>query len=475
MGDRPVIDALKTIVTQIGDAMVSAVFFAVSIAGVDVNLIVLWLLAGMVFFTVRLGFLNVRGLGHSLRALKGRYSAPGAPGEMTPFQAFATALSGTVGLGNIAGVAIAIAIGGPGAAFWMVVVGFFAMSLKFAEVTIAVRHRLVEPDGRVSGGPMWYLSLGLLARGLSRVGKVLGGLYAIIALFALIQILQVNQSYSQFSTVIGFDGGNAMALTYGTIMAGLAGWVLIGGAHSVGRVTEKLTPIMCGIYLVGVIVILSVNADQIGPAAALIINSAFSPDAAAGGILGAFVAGMRRAVYSNEAGIGTASIAHSAVATDVPASQGYVALLEPMVDTLIVCSATALMIVATGVWDDGHADIAMTSAAFGSVSSWFPIILAICVTLFAFSTVLAAGYYGQQVCRYLFGKRVWPQRIYLLIFCGILPIGTITDVGALINIVDSFFFLLAVPNLIGLYLLTNAIRAEVTIFHDQTPLEKGGL
>lgn len=458
-------DMLKSLVTDFGDSLASVVFAAVSVNDVEINLIVLWLFAGMIFFTFRLGFVNVRGLNHSIDALKGRYSRPEAPGTMSPFQAFATALSGTVGLGNIAGVAIAIAIGGPGAAFWMIAVGFFAMSLKFAEVTIAVRYRLAT-DETISGGPMWYLSRGLAARGLPRLGKFLGGLYAIIALFALIQILQVNQSYSQMQAVAGFDDSDVIALGYGGCVAILAGLVLFGGAKGVARVTEKLTPLMCGLYLIGVFVVLGANASAIGPAAATIVGSAFSPDAAAGGLLGAFVAGMRRAVYSNEAGIGTATMAHSSVATELPASQGFVALLEPLVDTFIVCSATALMIVATGVWDDGYDDIAMTSAAFGSVVSWFPLVLAISVTLFAFSTVLAAGYYGQQVCRYLFGERVWAERLYLIVFCGILPVGAMADLGALVNIVDSLFFLLAVPNLIGLYLLTGAIRREVAAFHE---------
>lgn len=459
-------NSVKDLVTALGDMLAALVFSAVKIGGVDVNLIVIWLFAGMVFFTVRLGFVNLHGLGHSIRALKGRYSPPGAPGVLSPFQAFSTALSGTVGLGNIAGVAIAIAIGGPGAAFWMIVVGFFAMSLKFAEVTIAVRHRLIDSNGDVSGGPMYYLSQGLAARGLPRFGKMLGAVYAFLALFALIQILQVNQSWSQIQTVLDVADDGVLAFGYGSIIAILAGIVLFGGARGVGRVTEKLIPLMCAIYLIGVVIVLGANGDAILPAAATIVESAFSPEAATGGILGAFVAGMRRAVYSNEAGIGTATMAHSSVATNMPASQGFAALLEPLVDTLIVCSATSLMIVATGVWDDGHGDIAMTSAAFGSVASWFPAVLAVCVTLFAFSTVLAAGYYGQQVCRYLFGGNVWARRLYLFVFCAILPVGAISDIDALVNIVDSFFFLLAVPNLIGLYFLTGNIRAEVAAFYE---------
>ncbi|MFN3312157.1 MAG: alanine/glycine:cation symporter family protein [Hyphomonas sp.] len=455
---------LQDALSAFGDGLIGLVFTAVPVFGVEVNLIVLWLFAGMVFFTLRFGFLNLRGFGTAVSILRGRNYDPSAPGEMTPFQALSTALSGTVGLGNIAGVAIAIAMGGPGAAFWMVVVGFFAMTLKFAEVVLAVRYRSIDETGRVSGGPMWYLSRGLAEQGMPRFGKVLGTLYAFFALIAFIQIVQVNQSYAQVSTVLGLEENNTAALGYGILVAGLAAIVLLGGAASLARITSKLTPLMCGLYLAGAVTILAVNVTAIPAAVATIIGHAFTPDAAVGGIVGAFVAGMRRAVFSNEAGIGAASIAHAAAKTRYPASEGFVALLEPFIDTVIVCSATALVIVTTGVWQDGHRDIAMTSAAFGTVSSWFPAILAITVCLFAFSTILAVGYYGLQICAYLFGPRPLIRRIYLTLFCVLLPIGTIADVTTVINIVDSLFFLLSVPNLIGLYILSGVVAGELSRF-----------
>lgn len=463
-------ETLRTGLAGFGDWLIGMVFTAVPVFGVEVNLIVLWLFAGMVFFTVRLGFLNVRGFGTAVSILRGRNYDPTAPGEMSPFQALATALSSTVGLGNIAGVAIAIAMGGPGAAFWMVFVGFFAMSLKFAEVVLAVRYRTIDETGRVSGGPMYYLSRGLAEKGMPRLGKVLGTIYAVCALIAFIQIVQVNQSYAQVSIVLGLEENDYAALTYGIIVAGLAALVLIGGAASIARITSRLTPLMCGLYLLGALTVLAFNVTAIPGALATIIVQAFTPEAAVGGLVGAFVAGMRRAVFSNEAGIGAASIAHAAARTRHPASEGFVALLEPFIDTMVVCTATALVIVTTGAWQHGHEDIAMTSAAFGTVSSWFPGILAVAVCLFAFSTILAVGYYGLQICRYLFGPRVLVRRIYLTLFCILLPIGAVVEMTTVINIIDSMFFLLSIPNLIGLYILSGVVASELKTFRGE--LEK---
>lgn len=455
---------IESAIEIFSDVLVSLVFSSVSVLGVEVQLIVLWLFAGMIFFTIRLGFVNIRGFGIGLRAIRGDYSRPDAAGQLSPFQALSTALSSTVGLGNIAGVAIAIGIGGPGAAFWMVTIGFFAMSLKFAEVALAVRYRDIDANGTVRGGPMYYLERGLAERGLPKLGRILGRTYAMFAMIAFIQILQVNQSYSQINTVMGIGDTPGIAFGYGCLVAGLVAVVLIGGVRSVSRVTSKLTPIMCALYLASVFIVLLMNSENILPALGQIISSAFSTQAGLGGLIGSFVVGMRRAVYSNEAGIGSAAIAHATVKTDHAASEGYVALLEPFVDTFIVCSATALLIVCTGVWDKGYDDIAMTSAAFGTVSSWFPIMLAICVSIFAFSTMLAAGFYGQQLAAYLFaGRKRWQQG-YVVLFCALLPIGTITDFSVIINIIDSLFFLLSIPNLIGLFLMTSVITYEIRKF-----------
>lgn len=454
-------------VEALGEQLASVVFHSVSIAGVQVQLIVLWLFGAMVFFTVRLGFINLRGFGLGFRALRGDFSSPDAPGDLTPFQSLSTALSGTVGLGNIAGVAIAIAIGGPGAAFWMVLIGFFAMSLKFAEVVLAVKFRVQRQDGTVSGGPMLYLTRGLEVLGMPRLGRVLAYVYAACALVAFIQVLQVNQSFAQVRTVLSLDNSLTVGFTYGTLFAFLVGLVLIGGVRSIGRTTSKLVPLMCVLYLSGVTIVLIANASNVIPAINVILADAFALDAAGGGILGAFVAGMRRAVYSNEAGIGSAAIAHAAVKTSHPASEGYVALLEPFIDTIVVCSATAILVVATGVWSGDHNDIAMTSAAFATVSSWFPVVLAACVFVFALSTTIAAGYYGQQIIAFLFGDSEKMRIAYLALFCGMLPIGSISDVTAIINVIDSLFFLISIPNLIGVFLLSGIVVREVTLFEKE--------
>ena len=457
-------NTVATLIESLGQRLASIVFQSIQVAGVDIQIIVLWLFGAMVFFTLRLGFINIRGFGLGFRALRGEFSDPDAAGNLSPFQSLSTALSGTVGLGNIAGVAIAISIGGPGAAFWMVLIGFFAMSLKFAEVVLAVKFRVERNDGTVSGGPMWYLSRGLALRGMPRLGRFLAYAYAILALVAFIQILQVNQSYAQVRSVLNLGENLTVALAYGILFTVLVGFALIGGVRSVGRTTSKLAPLMCGLYLTGVAVVLIANASNIGPAIGIILGDAFSLDATTGGILGAFVAGMRRAVYSNEAGIGSAAIAHATVKTSHPASEGYVALLEPFIDTFVVCSATAILIVSTGVWDAGYGDIAMTSAAFATVSAWFPAVLAVCVIVFALSTIIAVGYYGQQIIAFLFGDSQKMRLVYLVVFCGLLPVGAIADVGSIINVIDSLFFLLSVPNLIGVFLMSGVVVREVTEF-----------
>ena len=309
------ISAVADTIATFAQSLVSVVFTAVPVAGIEINLIVVWLAAAMLFFTVRLGFINVRGFGLAVALVRGRHREDDGPGEISHFQALATALSGTVGLGNVAGVAIAIATGGPGAAFWMVLLGFFARSLKCAEVTLGVKYRRTLDDGHVSGGPMWTLRYGLAEIGLPRLGRLLGVVYAVFALFAFMQIIQVNQSYAQLRIVLDLGDDLRPALAYGVIIAVLSALVLIGGVRSLARVTSAIVPFMCVLYLVGVVIVLGINADRILPALSLIVHDAFAPQAVAGGIVGSFVAGMRRAVFSNEAGIGTAAIAHAPVRT----------------------------------------------------------------------------------------------------------------------------------------------------------------
>lgn len=446
-----------TVLSGLIDRLAERVFAKVPLFGVEVEGIVLWLAAPMVIFTLYLGFLNLRALPLAFRIVRGHFHDPTAPGSVSQFAALSTALSGTVGLGNIAGTAIGISIGGPGAAFWMFVIAWFAMSLKMAEVTLGVRYRIEHPDGSVSGGPMYTLSRGLKQLGLERTGRFLAVFYAICALGGAIPLLQVNQSFAQVSAVTGMTNG----WLYGAFMAVAVGAVIVGSIGWIARVTSRLVPAMCVFYLAGCAIIILMNVEALPGAIGLIVRDAFAADSLAGGAIGAFVVGMRRTVYSTEAGIGSAVIAHSAAQTREPVSEGLVALLEPFIDTVLICSITAIAIVVAGTYVGGHEGIAITSAAFASVSSWFPYVLAIAVFLFAYSTLIAWGYYGVQAWGYLFGHSKFSQTFYRLLYCLLLPFGAVLDLGRVVNLIDSLFFLMAIPNIIGLYLLAPELKRMV--------------
>lgn len=439
------------------DRLAERVFAKVPLFGVEVEGIVLWLAAPMVVFTLYLGFLNLRALPLALRIVRGHFHDPTAPGSVSQFAALSTALSGTVGLGNIAGTAIGISIGGPGAAFWMFVIGWFAMTLKMAEVTLGLRYRVVHEDGSVSGGPMYTLSRGLREKGLERTGRFLALFYAVCALGGAIPLLQVNQSFAQVSAVTGFDNGWA----YGAFMAVAVAAVVVGSIGWIARVTSRLVPAMCVFYLVGCAAIIFMNIEALPGALALIVRDAFAADSLAGGAIGAFVVGMRRTVYSTEAGIGTAVIAHSAAKTREPVSEGLVALLEPLIDTVVICTITGIAIVVAGTYTQGHEGVAITSAAFATVSPWFPYMLAVAVFLFAYSTLISWGYYGLQSWSFLFGRSKVSQILFRLLYCLLLPFGAVLDMGRVVDLIDSMFFLMAVPNIVGLYLLAPELKRMV--------------
>ena len=434
------------------------VFSQIVVFGTPVEWIVLWMALPMVFFTIYFGFINLRVLPHAIQILAGRYAKPNAQGEVSQFQALATALSGTVGLGNIAGVAIAIAIGGPGATFWMIVIAFFAMTLKFVECTLGVKHRTVRPDGTVFGGPMYYLPAGLTAKGWPRLGKALGGSYAIFAVPSLLQLGQVNQAYSQVSSVLGLQ----FPWLFGIGLAAATALVIFGGLQGIARVTSRLVPLMCAVYVLAAITILVANSAEIPSAFIAIFEGAFNPDGVVGGIVGVFVVGMRRAIYSTEAGIGSSTMVHAAAKTDEPISEGFVALFEPFIDTVVISTMTALVIIVTGAYRiEGLNDIQMTSAAFASVIEWFPYILAVAVLLFAFSTIISWSYYVSRVWSFLFGYSRRSQTAYRAIFCIALIPGGALSVGQVIDLIDSFFFLMAIPNIIGLYILAPQIKLDL--------------
>ena len=442
------------------DALSAAVFFKVPVLGVEMELIVLYLAAPMLFFTLWLGFPNIRAVGHAVHILRNQPREGEAKGDVSQFAALTTALAGTIGLGNIAGVAVALTMGGPGAIFWMFVIGWFAMTVKMAEVTLGLKYRILDDRGHAHGGPMYVLKAVLTRRGWPRIGFAIGALYAFFALFGAIPMVQVNQSYAAVSAVTGFDNGWA----YGIGLALAVSLVTLGGAAWLGRVASRLTPLKVGVYLIGVFAILILNASAIPDALAQIWDGAWNGTAAAGGAVGAFVAGMRRAVFASEAGVGSAVMAHSLARTDEPVSEGMVALLEPLLGTMIVCAFGGLALVVAGTWDTGLEGINITTAAFAGVAGWFPYVLAIAVVLFAYSTLVAWGFYGLQAWGYLFGHKPATQLTYKILYIVALPPAAVIDLGRVISIVDSSFFLMAIPNVIALYLCAGELRRDVRAY-----------
>lgn len=446
------------------NALGNFVFMKIPVGGLEVEWIVAFLALPMILLTIYFGFVNLTSFKRAWRIVKGDYHDPKADGEVTQFQALSTALSGTVGLGNIAGVAVAISTGGPGATFWMILIGFCAMSLKFAECTLGVKYRDVRPDGTVAGGPMYYLERGLKQRGegWGKIGKVLAWSYALLAVPTLLQVAQVNQSFEAVSVVTGLEN-EASRWGFGVLIAGLTAIVIIGGIKSIASVTSRLVPAMAGIYILGALVIILGNVSAVPTAFATIFNSAFTLDAGIGGLVGVIIIAMQRAVYSTEAGLGSATMAHSAAKTNEPVSEGMVALMEPFVDTVVVSTMTALVIVITGVYLDnsGAAGVSLTSSAFGSVISWFPWVLAIAAFMFGYSTIISWGYYSGKVWEFVFGGSDRSMMLFKIIFCVSLVPGAVFSVSEVYTLMDSMFFLMAVPNVIGIYLMAPELKRDL--------------
>lgn len=426
--------------------------------------IVMWLVAGALFFTIRMGFINFRGVKHAFGLVAGKYEDPDDKGEVSHFQALTTALSATVGLGNIAGVSIAIVIGGPGATFWMIIAGLLGMASKFTECTLGVKYRKINEKGEVSGGPMYYLSEGLKRKNLGTLGKVLAALFAILCIGGSLgggNMFQSNQAFVQVSNKIALFEGNGTI--FGVILAILVGLVILGGIKSIARVTDKIVPVMVGVYVGFAIIIIMIHIGNIGDAFEAIFDGAFSAPALKGGIIGVLVVGFQRAAFSNEAGVGSASIAHSASKTKYPISEGIVALLEPFVDTVVVCTMTALVLIFTGFAADPESMTAseLTTAAFSSVFSWFDWVLLIAIVLFAFSTMISWSYYGLKSWTYLFGKSTRSQYTYKTIFLVFIVIGSSVGLGSVLDFSDLMILGMAFPNIFGLILLSGEVRKDM--------------
>lgn len=470
----------------------------------SIPFVVILLVAGALFFTVYFSFINITKFPLAINVVRGKYDDidhhsatktdlnvvdgdlldtigdESKEGEVSHFQALATAVSGTVGLGNIAGVAVAIAIGGPGATFWMIICGLIGMSTKFVECTLGVKYRDVGPDGTIYGGPMYYLRKGLADSKMGMLGKVLGGLFAVLCVGASFgggNAFQSNQATQQISSLLGLQGG-ATGVIIGVILAVLVGIVIIGGIKRIANITEKIVPFMAGIYVVASLIIIIANYSHVGEAFGLIFSGAFSPDAGLGGVLGVLIIGFQRAAFSNEAGAGSAAIAHSAVRTKFPASEGIVALLEPFIDTIVICTMTALVIIffnmdgqftyggeggnvvlsATGQTVGG---VDLTSLAFDAVIPHFSIVLTIAIILFAFSTMISWSYYGLQSWKYLFGRGRVADMVYKILFLLFVVVGAAATLDAVIKFSDAMILALVFPNMVGLLLLFPKVKEEL--------------
>lgn len=475
----------------------------------NVPLVLFLLIFGAAFFTVAFAFVSIRLFPLAIQVVSGKWDKldkraadPQAAvemvdgdivktaadesriGEVSHFQALATAVSGTVGLGNIAGVAVAIAVGGPGATFWMIVCGFLGMSSKFVECTLGVKYRDIDNNGTVFGGPMYYLTKGFKEIGLGPIGKVLGILFAILCIGASFgggNAFQANQATVQISSMLGTTGG-ATKTIIGIIMAAVVAVIIIGGIKRIASVTEKLVPLMAVIYMLAALIIILMHFSEIPTAVGMIIEGAFTPAAGVGGMIGVILVGFQRAAFSNEAGAGSAAIAHSAVSTRYPASEGIVALLEPFIDTVVICTMTALVIVLYNM-GDANGDpfftyglveggkvavngmqvggVDLTSLAFDDVLPGFRYVLTVAVVLFAFSTLISWSYYGLQSWKYIFGRSKAADMTYKVLFCLFVVVGAASSLDSVIRFSDAMILGLVFPNMIGLFFLFPKVREEL--------------
>lgn len=428
---------------------------------INIPFLILWLIIGAIFFTLRLNFVNIRLFTHAIPVIRGKYSKDTDPGEVSHFKALSSAISATVGLGNIAGVAVAVAVGGPGAILWMMIAGFLGMNTKFAEVTMGLKYRDIFPDGTVNGGAYEYLSKGLAELNLPKLGKLLAFIFAICCIggsLASGNLFQSNQATQILTNTFTPLAGNEwmISLTFAILVA----VILFGGIKRIAEVAVRIVPFMAVVYVTSCLIVIIYNIDNLGNAISIIFNSAFSMESATGGVIGAIINGFKRAAFSSEAGIGSAPTAHSAAKTTEPVREGVVALIEPFIDTIVVCFMSGLAIVITGVYTDTNATgVVLTNQAFTSVSPYFKYVLTIAIVLFAFSTILTWGYYGAKAFAFLFGEKTQP--IFKVFFCCATFFGGIMSLDIVVEFSDLLLLSMAIPNLLGLYLLSGVLSREV--------------
>ena len=469
----------------VSDFFNNVIFFSIG-----ENPFVIYLLVGSaIFFTLYFGFPNIKYFMTSIRVVSGKYDevekdeSSSKDGEVSHFQALTTAVSGTVGNGNIAGVALAIALGGPGATFWMIVCGLMGMSLKFVDCTLGVHYRDVDENGVVYGGPMYYLTKGLKEKGFATLGKISAVFFAIFCIggsFGGGNAAQANQAALVLKDLLGFESTFAGAVI-GIILAVVVGVIIIGGIKRIASVTEKIVPFMALLYIIACLYILLVNFSFLDDAIALIVKEAFNPTAiGVGGIIGVLMVGFRRAAFSNEAGVGSASIAHSAVKTKYAASEGLVALLEPFIDTVVICTLTALVIItfnSTGVFAYGgeggvmidgvmYEGAGITSKAFAEYIPYSDVFLTVAVVLFAVSTMISWSYYGLQSWKFLFGRGEKSDLTYKLLFLSFVIIGSAASMNSIWAFSDAMIFAMVFPNMVGLYILFPVVKEQLTKYLD---------
>ena len=454
---------------------VNAIFFSVPMGGTKFPLIVGWLFIAALIFTFYFGFVQLRKFKLSIDIVRGKFTDPNSKheGEVSHFQALTTALSGTVGLGNIAGVGVALAIGGPGATFWMIVVGLLGMSSKFVECTLGVKYRTILPSGAVSGGPMYYLRDAMAEQGKPGLGKFLAIGFAIMCIFGAIgggNMFQANQAHAMLNYAFGIP--MEYGIITGVVLAALVFSVIVGGMPSIASVTEKVVPWMAALYIGMAIIVILANLSMVGPAFSAIIDGAFTGAGVAGGFIGALIQGLKRATFSNEAGVGSAAIAHSAVKTKEPVTEGLVSLLEPFIDTVVICTMTALVITIAGLnvapFDGaGLTGVTLTAASFEATAGVFKYFLAVAVILFAFSTMISWSYYGLKAWTFLFGESGVAEMIFKLMFCLFVVVGATIKFGAVIDFSDAAIFAMSIFNIAGLYFLMPIVKAELKSFTDR--------
>ena len=465
--------AIDSFLSPIADKISSIIFYSINIHGVDVQLLIALLMFSAIYFTLRLRFIGFWGFKHAIKLIFHKFRHRDLIkrkkyGEVSSFQALTATISSSAGIGNVAGSAAAVSVGGPGVIFWMIIAGLFSMALKFSEVLLGVKLREINDDKTVSGGPMYYISKGLKGPILSKIAPHLGKIYALCSVLAVIggwNLFQINAMTTQIIEVTGANNSifyhNAWIL--GLVVAIITWVTIIGGIKSIGSFTAKVTPLMCVLYLISILIISIINIHNIPHTIRVIITEAFHPRAMAGGVFACALWGFRRAMFANEAGLGTAPTAFSAVKTNKPVVQAFIGMLQPFVDTCIVGVATAFVIVVSGEYlhVTGIAGIELTSKAFATAFNFFPILLTIMASCFVMGTMLCGSYYGLQGWQFLFGNSKIKTRFFQILYCICIVVGSAMNFKSIINLSDAVTLFMAVPNLFALFILSNVVVKEV--------------